>query len=78
MSASVPSELFAGLFDDASALVGATLEETLGLAGIVLLGPAVRTVLAGAQGPALIAVLKASGTAELTYALGLSVGLLLS
>lgn len=29
MSASVPSELFAGLFDDASALVGATLEETL-------------------------------------------------
>ncbi|MDN5761480.1 MAG: 1,4-dihydroxy-2-naphthoate polyprenyltransferase [Microlunatus sp.] len=50
----------------------------LGLAGIVLLGPAVRTVLAGAQGPALIAVLKASGTAELTYALGLFVGLLLS
>lgn len=29
MSATLPSELFAGLFDDASALVGATLEETL-------------------------------------------------
>ena len=50
----------------------------LGLAGIALLVPAVRRVLGGAQGPALIAVLKASGTAELTYALGLVVGLLLA
>ena len=37
----------------------------LGLAGIALLVPAVRRVLGGAQGPALIAVLKSSGTAEL-------------
>lgn len=50
----------------------------LGLAGIVLLVPAVRSVLSGAQGPALIAVLKASGTAELVYALGLAAGLLLA
>ena len=47
----------------------------LGLGGIALLVPAVRTVLGGAQGPALIAVLKATGSAELTYALGLAVGL---
>ncbi len=49
----------------------------LGLVGVALLVPAVRTVLGGAQGPALIAVLKASGTAELGYAIGLAVGLLL-
>ncbi len=51
MSGTLPSELFAGLFDDASALVGATLEETLavrkgrigtpnaGLVGSLLLPP---------------------------------------
>ncbi|WP_344810235.1 1,4-dihydroxy-2-naphthoate polyprenyltransferase [Microlunatus aurantiacus] len=50
----------------------------LALAGIALLVPAVRRVLGGAQGPELIAVLKSSGTAELTYALGLAVGLLLA
>jgi 1,4-dihydroxy-2-naphthoate octaprenyltransferase len=49
----------------------------LGLAGTALLVPAVRAVLGGAQGPALIAVLKASGTAELGYAIGLAVGLIL-
>ena len=49
----------------------------LGLGGIAMLVPAVRTVLGGAQGPALIAVLKATGTAELTYALGLAIGLAL-
>ena len=38
----------------------------------------VRRVLGGAQGPALIAVLKASGIAELAYALGIVVGLLLA
>jgi 1,4-dihydroxy-2-naphthoate octaprenyltransferase len=56
---------------------GTTWWAVLGLAGVALLIPAVRTVLGGARGPALIAVLKASGTAELTYALGLAVGLLL-
>ena len=50
----------------------------LGLVGIALLAPAVRSVLGQAQGPALIAVLKATGTAELTYSLGLAVGLLLA
>ena len=49
----------------------------LGLLGIALLVPAVRRVLGGARGPALIAVLKATGTAELAYALGLAVGLAL-
>jgi 1,4-dihydroxy-2-naphthoate octaprenyltransferase len=50
----------------------------LGLGGIALLVPAVRRILGGAQGPALIAVLKSSGIAELTYAAGLVVGLLLA
>ena len=54
----------------------ATWWALLGLVGIALLVPAVRRVLAGARGPALIAVLKSSGTAELAYALGLVVGLL--
>lgn len=49
----------------------------LGLIGIAVLVPSVRTVLTGAQGPALIAVLKATGTAELAYAFGLALGLLL-
>ena len=49
----------------------------LGLGGIAMLVPAVRTVLGGARGPALIAVLKATGSAELVYALGLAVGLAL-
>jgi 1,4-dihydroxy-2-naphthoate octaprenyltransferase len=55
-----------------------TVGALLGLVGIVLLVPAVRRVLGGAQGPDLIAVLKSSGTAELAYALGLAVGLLLA
>ena len=49
----------------------------LGLVGIAMLVPAVRAVLGGARGPALIAVLKATGSAELIYALGLAVGLTL-
>jgi len=57
---------------------GTTWWALLGLVGIALLVPAVRRVLGGAQGPALIAVLKSSGTAELAYALGLVVGLLLA
>ncbi|MFT4166078.1 MAG: 1,4-dihydroxy-2-naphthoate polyprenyltransferase [Microlunatus sp.] len=50
----------------------------LGLAGIAMLVPAVRTILGGARGPALIAVLKATGSAELVYALGLAIGLTLN
>ncbi|HEU5484648.1 MAG TPA: 1,4-dihydroxy-2-naphthoate polyprenyltransferase [Microlunatus sp.] len=57
--------------------VATTWWALLGLAGIVLLVPAVRSVLGGAHGPALIMVLKSTGTAELVYAAGLVVGLLL-
>lgn len=46
----------------------------LGLAFLLLAGPAVRTVLGGATGPALIAVLKRIGTAELVCSLGLAAG----
>jgi 1,4-dihydroxy-2-naphthoate octaprenyltransferase len=47
----------------------------LGVLGLVLLGPAVRIVLTGAVGRTLIGVLKATGFAELVYALGVLVGL---
>jgi 1,4-dihydroxy-2-naphthoate octaprenyltransferase len=47
----------------------------LGLVGLVLLQPAWRTVLQGAEGPALVAVLKATGLAELVCAVGFAVGL---
>lgn len=47
----------------------------LGLAGLVPLAAAVRTVLGGATGAELIAVLKTTGTAELLVAAGLSAGL---
>jgi 1,4-dihydroxy-2-naphthoate octaprenyltransferase len=50
----------------------------LGLGGFVLLIPAVRTVVSGGTGPALIAVLKATGLAELTTAVGFAAGLILS
>jgi len=46
----------------------------LGLAFLLLATPAVRTVLTGATGRELIAVLKRIGTAELVCALGLAVG----
>ncbi len=49
----------------------------LGLAGIATAVPAVRAVASGATGPALIPVLKATGTAELVLAAGLFAGLLL-
>ena len=50
----------------------------LGLVGLAMIAPAVLTVFAGALGQALIPVLKATGMAELTYALGILVGVLLS
>jgi 1,4-dihydroxy-2-naphthoate octaprenyltransferase len=50
----------------------------LGLGGLALLIPAVRTVVSGGTGPALIAVLKATGLAELITAVGFAAGLILS
>ncbi|GAA1392370.1 1,4-dihydroxy-2-naphthoate polyprenyltransferase [Luteococcus peritonei] len=49
----------------------------LGLVMLVFLVPASRSVLAGAKGPALIAVLKQTGFAELACAVGLFVGILI-
>jgi 1,4-dihydroxy-2-naphthoate octaprenyltransferase len=46
----------------------------LGLAGLLLIVPAVRTVLSGSTGPALIGVLKSTGTAELAAAIGVTAG----
>jgi 1,4-dihydroxy-2-naphthoate octaprenyltransferase len=50
----------------------------LGLAGLLLLIPALRTVLSGGQGAALVAVLKTTGLAELVSAAGLTLGLVLA
>jgi len=50
----------------------------LGLAGLMLIIPALRAVITGALGPALIPVLKSTGLAELATALGLAVGLVIS
>lgn len=47
----------------------------LGLIVIPVIVPAVRTVLAKAEGPALIAVLKSTGVSELVMAVGLTAGL---
>ena len=49
----------------------------LGLVGLVLIIPAVRTVLTGGRGPQLIAVLKATGLVELISAVGFAVGLVI-
>lgn len=49
----------------------------LGLSGIVLAVPAVRLVLGGATGPALIGILQTTGLAELACAVGLTAGLVL-
>ena len=49
----------------------------LGLAGFVLIIPAVRIVLSGASGPALIAVLKATSLTELATAIAFAAGLVL-
>ena len=62
------------------ALVGVALATTwwalLGLVFLVPGGRAARTVLGGATGPGLIPVLQLTGVAELLYALGLAVGLI--
>jgi 1,4-dihydroxy-2-naphthoate polyprenyltransferase len=50
----------------------------LALGGLLLLVPALRTVLSGGQGPALIQVLKTTGQAELVAAVGLAAGLVLA
>ena len=50
----------------------------LGLAGLLLLIPALRTVLSGGQGAALVGVLKTTGLAELVSAAGLTLGLVLA
>ncbi len=49
----------------------------LGLIGTAVAGPAVRTVLQGASGPALIGVLQTTGLAELLCAVGVAAGLVL-
>jgi 1,4-dihydroxy-2-naphthoate octaprenyltransferase len=50
----------------------------LGLAGLILIISAVRVVLSGGSGPALIPVLKATGLTELACAIGFTAGLILS
>jgi 1,4-dihydroxy-2-naphthoate polyprenyltransferase len=50
----------------------------LGLAGLVLIIPAVRIVLSGGSGAALITVLKATSLAELLAAIGFAAGLAIS
>jgi 1,4-dihydroxy-2-naphthoate octaprenyltransferase len=49
----------------------------LGLAGLFLIIPAVRLVMSGATGLALIGVLKATGLAELASSVGFAIGLIL-
>jgi 1,4-dihydroxy-2-naphthoate octaprenyltransferase len=62
------------------ALIGLVLQTTwpalLGLAFLVPAGRAVRTVLAGTTGRELVPVLQATGVAELVYAAGIFLGLL--
>jgi 1,4-dihydroxy-2-naphthoate octaprenyltransferase len=50
----------------------------LGLAGLLLIIPAVRVVVSGGRGATLIGVLKATSLAELVCAIGFAAGLLLS
>jgi 1,4-dihydroxy-2-naphthoate octaprenyltransferase len=50
----------------------------LGLIALLLIIPAIRVVLSGGSGPALIAVLKATSMAELACAIGFAAGLVLS
>jgi len=49
----------------------------LGLVGLTLIAPAVRTVQGGGAGPALIGVLKTTGTSELAAAVALTAGLVI-
>jgi len=50
----------------------------LGLAGLFMIIPAVRLVMSGASGLALIGVLKATALAELASSVGLAAGLILA
>ena len=75
--------LYAGLAGLAAvAIVGvaalASFWALLGLGGLLLLVPALRTVLSGGQGPALVGVLRTTGLAELVSAVGLAAGLVLA
>jgi 1,4-dihydroxy-2-naphthoate octaprenyltransferase len=54
-----------------------TLWALIGLAGLILIIPAVRVVMSKGSGPALIGVLKATSLAELVCAIGFSAGLVL-
>jgi 1,4-dihydroxy-2-naphthoate octaprenyltransferase len=47
----------------------------LGLGFLTAAGPATRTVMSGASGPALVPVLQQTGVAEILWALGVAVGL---
>ena len=57
--------------------VGATPWALLALPGLLPAVPALRAVLSGARGPALVPVLKATGVAELLWSAGLALGLVL-
>ncbi len=63
----------------AAAVVAVAVSTTwlalLGLAFLAPLVPALRTVLGGATGPALVPVLQQTGVAEMVWALGVAVGL---
>jgi 1,4-dihydroxy-2-naphthoate octaprenyltransferase len=54
--------------------VGTTPWALLALPGLLPAVPAVRAVVSGATGPALVAVLKGTGVAELLWSVGLAVG----
>jgi len=74
---------YAGLAGLAAvALVGVALLTSLwallAFSGLLLLVPALRTVLSGGHGPALIGVLRTTGLAELVGAVGLAAGLVLA
>ncbi len=75
--------LYAGLAGlAAAAIIGVaaltSLWALLGLSGLLLLVPALRTVLSGGQGAALVGVLKTTGLAELVCAAALTAGLVLA
>jgi 1,4-dihydroxy-2-naphthoate polyprenyltransferase len=75
--------LYAMLVGLAAAMIVAVAALTsawalLGLAGLLLLIPALRTVLSGGRGTALVTVLQATGLAELVSAAGLAAGLALA
>lgn len=57
--------------------VGATPWALLALPGLLPVVPAVRAVVGGAVGPALVPVLKTTGIAELLWSAGLALGLVL-